>query len=298
MADSEKTKSLTADDFKKKFNLENISFPEPLAFSNAIGIGVKKVYPTGFASVYGVEIARHKPQPTSRKSLFAHVAYGKDTPEGVILMSDKKLSDPIDLNFDDEFSFDLQTDKFYYKDQEIRPEEIFTIIDKAHKKPSQPITGFPLRCKLWFWRKFLTGVIKYLDIFLIGLLWVISGERIKGGIWRRIINIHSDKRYQIEGKDGLFEEARTMEFFGYKAKRWSVVFYCVLHLTIFSIFFWKKVSYSFIDQVFSSNFLALCYVVVSFATTESLVPRLLKSAINELTPRMFSNISDKKLAIS
>ena len=58
-----------------------------------------------------------------------------------------------------------------------------------------------------------------------------------------------------------------MEFFGYKAKRWSVVFYCLLHLTIFSFFYWKSIEYVFVNEMLNNNFLALCYVVVSFALT-------------------------------
>lgn len=87
-------KNLTAEEFKDKFTLSSEDFAEVGAFSNAIGIYAKKVYPNGYASSYGVEIARHKPQPVSRKSLFAHVTYGKNASDGVYLF-DNKLSDPI-----------------------------------------------------------------------------------------------------------------------------------------------------------------------------------------------------------
>ncbi len=298
MTDDENIKAvITAEDFKKRFNLKNIGFPEPTVFSNAVGISVKKVYPDEHASMYGVEISRRRPQTTPLLSLDAHVVYGKDTKDGVTLMMDKKLSEPIDLDFTDEFSFDTSTGKFYHRGRQIEPEEIFSIMDTAHKKPTKLTAGLLLRIRLWIWRILIPHTIKYLDLFLIKALWIISGEKIKGNIWRRVVNIYSRIKSQIE-EDQDFVKSKPMDFFGYEAKRWSVVFYCSLHLAIFSFFYWKGIKYTFVTQILDNNFLALCYVVVSFAFTESWLPRRIKSIINEITPRVFSNISNRKISVS
>lgn len=289
-----------AEQFRTQFSFAHDGFSEPIPWTDAVGFSRVRKFANEYASLYKFGIVETELQNvSSRKSLWISVSYGKETMGGISLGSEKHtLSDPIELDFKDEFFCNVTTNKFYYHDKEITPQKILSTIEETHMKPTKKVGGFVLRCRLWFWRKFLPSLIKYFDIFLIGLLWLVSGERIKENIFRRLLGTRSERfKESIPTKEAEFEQSKTMDFFGYKAKRWSVVFYCGLHLLIFFFSFWRGMEYSWLTAIFTSNFLALCYVVISFAFTEALVPQTLKWIISKATPKAFGSISFKRMKV-
>ncbi|MFA6278658.1 MAG: hypothetical protein WCS97_00910 [Candidatus Paceibacterota bacterium] len=296
----EMEREVISNQLREHFAFPYKDFSKPVRWIDSVGFSLVRKASNGYASLYKIGIVDEVLQKDStRKSLWISVGYGKETIEGITYTSEKrKLSDPIDLDFRDEFSYDIGAEKFYYHEKEVTPIEVLTNIEEAHMRPTKKVNGFILRCRLWFWRELLPFLVKGFDLFLIGLLWIVSGERIKADIFARMMRKYSESAQErIPAKDVEYEESKTMDFFGYKAKRWSVVFYCALHLFIFVLSLWNSIEYLWLTIIFTSNFLALCYVVVSFAITEALIPQVLKSMINKMTPKIFSGVAFKRLKI-
>ena len=153
-----------------------------------------------------------------------------------------------------------------------------------------------LRFRLLFWRLILPKIIEVIDNILNVLLLLISGEKIQGDIMGRLMRKHLDKGLEVPNL--IFGETEKMDFFGYKAKRWSVVFYCFVHLFVYIVFFYLLGHRNnLLSAIFRNNFLALCYVVITFSFTESFIPKVLKLTIKKITPKIFEDISFKKLKI-
>ena len=289
-----------SDRLREHFSFAYNDFLEPIQWSDGVGLSRIKKFSDGFASLYkiGIRDIQFQKEDT-RKKLSITVSHGQETSGGISLGSNKKgISSPIDFSSREDFSYDVSTDKFYKLGAEVSPQSILSNLEEIHLRPTKKVRGIIVRSRLLFWRKALPFLLTWFDLFLVFLLWLISGERINRDILDRLIGTGSDKPHEpIESSEVKFEESKKMEFFGYKAKRWSVVFYCLLHLGIFGLGYWEQIKYPWLVTVFSNNFLALCYVVVSFATTEALMPRALKSMIYKITPQTFGFISFKNIKV-
>lgn len=274
-------------------------FDSPVLFTDAVGFRVRKGRDNGNASSLNIYIPNEEFQKeTSRKALVVTTNYGEEVGGGIKLSSTREsLYNPLSLAFQ-EFSYDLDSKELFENGKEIPAKDLLSKVIDVHERPSKLWGGFYTRCRLWFWRILLPAAITYFDLFLIYLLWIISGEKIKDSIMRRLIdNTHSEKPQKIE-KEDLFEKTKKINFFGYEAKRWSVIFYCSVHLIIYVIVL-KLGLYSFaISHIFANTFLAGCYVVVSFAVTESLIPTALKTSITKITPNAFRDIAFKSIAFN
>lgn len=282
-----------------QFAFQRIGFSDPIKWSDGVGLSRIKKFPDGRASLYKIGIGQEEIQKdTTKKKVSISVSHGKEVMGGISLGSETGLSSPIDLSFRDDFTYDLQEKKFYYRNKVLTPIEVLAKVEEVHERPTKKVGGLFLRSRLWFWRKLLPGVIRLLDLLLIGLLWLISGERVTDNILKRLLGLHSEKaREGISSKRVQFEEVGTIDFFGYKAKRWSVVFYCGLHLLIFAIYILLQVEYEWLTKVLTNSFLVLCYVVVSFSITEALIPKFLKSIIGKITPELFGSIAFKSIKV-
>lgn len=297
--------TITSEDFRELFSFPYNDFSDPIPWSDAVGMSRVKKYPNGFASLYKIGVVdREFRKETKRKQLWVTASYGKDTPNGITLGSAEKISDPVDIEFKDEFSVDLETKTFYFKGKEISPLGILTLVEKNHTKPTKFVRGFILRVRLRFWRKLLPFLIKIFDVFIQCVLWIISGERTKEDVWGRMIaDIHT--RYEdpirtnrptpLEHRE--FKEGDTIDFFGYKAKRWSVVFYSSVHLFIFIVAYIMDKQSPILTKLFSNSFLTLCYIVVSFAGSEYLLPEILKKILNNFIPKIFNKVTFKRIKI-
>lgn len=270
---------------KFKFPFENFSLP--VAYSGDVGFSVIQEHENNRASIYHIVIDNKNTNPI--KKIRSGVNYGEKTDDGIKLGVDSNLFNPIDLDFPDEFTYNSQTNKFYFRKKEIEAKDILLKTKKVHIRPTKLILGLPLRLKLWFWRKALPLVIKAIDFLLIFTLWVVSGERTKDDIFKRLLIDYHEKETV---KEIEFEPTKKIDFFGYEAKRWSVIFYSFIHL----ILFYFKIFSGSLNNVLENSFFALCYIVVSFFITESLIPEILKSII-KLTPKMFGYIAFKRLKV-
>jgi len=284
---------ITSKELLDFFELPFDDFSAGKEWKDDIGFSTIKKHRDGYISLYKVGIYK---EDKGLKRLLVSVSYGQETEGGVRLGTGRNgLSDPIDLDFDNEFFFDELNQKFFHFKKEISPKAILLYVDKIHEKPTRMVGGLFLRTRLWFWREGLPSIIKIFDVAMIWFLWLISGEKIKGDILARYFGQKFEKKK--EGIDVIeFGKSETMDFFGYHAKRWSVVFYCSLHLVIYYIFYLIDKSCSLASRISSDNFLILCYVVISFAITESMIPNFLKFIIKQ-TPTVFTKIAFRRINV-
>lgn len=287
------------DELILRFNALPKNFSQPIKWDDGTGFSVIEKYRDGNASLYKIGFGKaQEDSSSSLKSLWVSVSYGQDIPGGISMRSSQKIQDPIDLVFRDEFFYDTNTLKCYEGKKVISPNDLLSEIENKHKLPTKiTISGLRIRSKLWFWRVALPKFIQLCDLIIILILRIISGERTKDDIWKRLL-WRKDEDARKSNIDIEFENSKTMEFFGYKAKRWSVVFYCTLHLTIYLVFFCLfQAHYYVASKIGSNSFIILCYVVVSFAITESLIPKILKFLIETTIPSIFRKISFRIIKI-
>lgn len=289
---------MTTEDLVKQFELPFSNFSEPIKWQDDVGFSTVQSYGDGYGSLYKFGVYKQN-QEEDFKKLSISVSYGKETDGGISLGTGKRgIWDPIDLNFSNEFSYSESKEKFFYNKKEIKAKDILLYIEEVHKKPTKAVRGFFLRNKLWFWRKMLPTLIKFFDLILIIILYLISGEKIKNDILKRYFSEkYKESNNQKIDEEIEFEKNKTMEFFGYHAKRWSVVFYCSLHLLIYFFFFYLQNNhYHLTSNIGKNNFLALCYVVVSFTITEALIPKTIKNVISK-TPKIFAQVAFKSIEV-
>ncbi len=285
-----------SDKLKEALSFEREGFSEPIQWIDGVGVSRVKEMPNEHASLYKIGILdKEFQQESSKKRVNLGVSYGKKVFEGISLGSERQdLFGPIDFDNNDDFLFDISNFKFYRKDKEISPEKLLSDLEELHLKPTKLAKGFFLRSKLWLWRAFLPGLVKVVDSILIAILWIISGETVKGDILNRLFRGRDTEKVREPIPTIEFADSKKMDFFGYKAKRWSVVAYCFAHLTAFFIFFSYSIQSPFIEAMLKNNFTALCYVVVSFAVTEAGIPMALRFLIEQM-PRLYGNISFMRL---
>lgn len=286
-----KVSILNLQDFVANFQLPFSNFSSPTEWQDAFGFSTIQKYPEGFGSLYKIGI--HKQElAESLKKVSISVSYGKMTDSGVSLGTGRGgVWDPIDLDFSNEFFYDEVRNVIFRNKIEISGKNLLLFLEEIHKRPTKAIRGFPLRLKLLFWRKMLPAIIKIFDRFLVVVLWIISGEVIPQDIIKRFFSDRREEKVNKKISEIDFHTGKTMEFFGYHAKRWSVVFYCSLHLTIYLIFLYKQnVHFLLIGGIGRNSFLTLCYIVLSFAITESWLPDLIKFVIKK-TPNLFTKIA-------
>ncbi|HTX87111.1 MAG TPA: hypothetical protein VMC41_03550 [Candidatus Nanoarchaeia archaeon] len=292
---------ITAIEFREKFDFTSQDFSNPIEWTDGVGFSILKDYGDGHVSLYKIGISNkelNKNEPL--KKLWISVNYGEKLEGGVTLEPRKhSVWDPINLDFKDEYYYNIDNHKFYRNDLEIDAQQILANVKNAHELPTKMMPGLILRLRLWCWREALPNLVIFADKRIIDLLWLISGEKIEPNIYDRLFGRrhpeYSNK--SINEKDIKFIEPKLMDFFGYKAKRWSVVFYCIINLIIYAIYFFSPLRYQFLSKLIVNNFLALCYIVVSFAITEALVPRFLMYIIMDTMPKLLENLQFKIIKI-
>ena len=124
------------------------------------------------------------------------------------------------------------------------------------------------------------------------ILLIISGNRFtyKPILEEEILNDTIIKSKFSERKkmkmEEVLEEGKKFDFLAYKASRWSIIFYSLLHLLFYFISTFKDYKPIILTTIFKNNFLTLIYVIFSLWIIEAVLPKILISSI-----RLFSNCS-------
>ena len=227
----------------------------------------------------------------ARKPVVINVVYGKKTDNGVTMRQNPKPTEPLDLDFTDEYFYEPQTGFFYKKNRKIPARRILEEVYEKHIKTTRPLAGFFLRAKLEFWRKWLPIPLSWLAKFFHYCLYVISGDRYtyeflfqEENLNGEIISSRIDRRMgqKKDHPQGKEEEKETKKFnlFGIvDVPQWPIVFYSALHLVIWFVMQYLSIPTEKVEKFFSNNFLGILYVIVSFWLLETIIPFALKKLI-------------------
>ena len=289
--ESEQNKRLRA-----KFDFEKHGFYSVVPYIDTrLGFGCKKKLnseDTKNVSGIGFYISNKilDDQSSTRKAFYITATYGEELPEGIRMRTKQNFHEPLDLEFRDEFFYDISTEKIYKENLEVAPTDVLLEVYGKHIKTTRPIRGLILRTRLRFWRiwfpfipKLISGISHYLLLLISGdrytYEFLFGEEKLNG----RILSSNMSGRVgresdQSKGKDNE-KESKQIEFFGNKVQQWPIVFYSTLHLS-----FWVLIKYfgfytQQIDTFFSNNFLLVLYVIVSYWIVETVLPFLLKKFV-------------------
>lgn len=259
---------------------------EEVGFSFKKDFGDRK-----YVSLFHLIIDRRKIQDDgSKKPLIIAAVYGERTGDGVRVRSltSKELRNPIDLDFYDEYYFDIDTDKFYARNTLISPRALLSDIYSKHILPTKLLRGLPFRLRYRLWKFWVPKLLGFIYWLLQKILFVVSGDRYA---YRHLFKEETlndeiiDSRFperigELKPKGRLKEKsAKSIQFFGMSVPQWPIVFYSAIHLSLVAWYEYNYLDIGIIDTVIGNNFYVVCYVIVSFWLVETLIPLILKFLI-------------------
>lgn len=287
--------------FLAKFSrgLKTHGFDSPVPFHEPeVGISFKKkLKDDDYVSL--IKLAVLDDGEPRRNNLFASATYGKDNGSSIEIRSleNTKLDDPVDLVFNDEFYYDPVAKQIYHGKKKISPLQLLNEVYGKHIKPTRTLAGFLLRVRFWFWRYFLRDLIEIFGKIAKVVLFVISGTRYSyDAFWEGTELADSYANPEGDGKEKSKGGEEKLNFLGYKAKRWPILFYCSLHLGAYMLCSLFDIKPHIIVVLLQNNFLTLVYVVVSISLIESVIPDSLKKLIRALS-RLSLKLSFKKITV-
>lgn len=250
-------------------------------------------YPGNRSSLYKLGIREEdQKKDASIKTLWGSVVYGERTDGGLRHLSRYEINEPIGLDFGKEFFFDQDSNQYYHNNKIIQPNQIFGIMEEAHMRPSKSLNGLWLRTQLR-WVFLLRYLINICDIFFRVVLWVISGARVIEDVNVRLVHVQMGREIPIE-----FSESKEIEFFGFKTRRWPVVFYSGIHLIIYAaMYYFDFKKPGILLSINSVPFLTLCYAIASFSLIEYLAPTLIKRIIKTNIPKIYWGVTTWRIKV-
>ena len=311
---SQKTSSELNSKFKAKFGLPACNFLVPIDLEDVeIGFSIyKNREKEGFKSLFRIYIENKKLEKVGdEKSIIVTVSYGKECDDGIIVSSsefDKKISWPIDLSSKEEFSYDINSNKFYYKKSnrfyhkkiEIRGIDILKKVDQWHMKTTKTFLGFWLRTKIFFYHILLAYFFKLIFYLFASIQYLISGNKNKS-IYGDISE--SEKHIQTTiPQDVSTNRSAPINLFGYFVDPWIAILYGIFNLTAFIIFYLSNYRPGWLVVLFKNNFLTLMYGIVTLGLFNTILPKLLKHnnimiGILKRLQKYFYIFSSKKVKI-
>lgn len=296
-----------------KFDFEKHDFYSVSPYIDTqIGFGCKKkLKPQDTENVSGIGIyipsRTLSDTTTTRKAFYATATYGKELSDGIQMRTDQNPSEPLDLEFRDEFFYDTATEKIYKGTKEIEANEMLLEIYNKHVKTTRPIRGLVLRLKLRFWRVILPWILTFVSNIFHYLLLLISGDRYSYNFLfqeekqnGQIISSRMEGRVHRSKEEAKAKEedkeAKKIDFFGNKVPQWPIVFYSALHLGVWFVVMYREIPTDQIEDFFGNSFLVVLYVIVSFWLLETIFPLLLKKLIKYTSTLSFL-ASHKKINV-
>ncbi len=284
-------------EFVSKFKdlLEKKGFHGFTPFTQGVGFGVyKKLRDSDIDRVTLFRVGISDDNANGKLPLSAGASYGVMSDYGVRLRNGEEIfiNDPVDMESRNDYFYDTKTKTLFKKDRQITPEELIDDIYNLHIKPTKVVRGFLLRIKLRIWRTWLPFIFTSLSNIFHYLLLIISGNRYtfepfveEEKINNEIISTKSTL-HKVKEKESL-QESKKFHFFDYEASRWSIVFYSLVHLALYSYFFYINYKPAYITTILENNFLIIIYVVCSLWMLESIIPLIFMFLIKRFSKLAF-----------
>ncbi len=281
---------------RSKFDFEKYGFYGVTHYIDAqIGFGCKKkLNPKDTKNVSGIGFyipnRTYNELGSTRKAFYITATYGEELPEGIRMRTQQNFHEPLDLEFRDEFFYDISTEKLYKGNEETTGNEVLLEVYGKHIRTTRPIRGLYLRTKLRFWRVWFPWPLKMLSNVSHYLLFFISGDKYSYEFLFQEENLNGEIiSSKMEGRVGrnkesakvreVEKESKQIDFFGNKVPQWPIVFYSILHLIFWFLLKYFNVKTDQIENFFSNNFLLVLYVIVSFWFIETVLSFLLKRLV-------------------
>lgn len=267
--------------FKAKFGLPQHGFSTPIDLED-IGLGfstLKDRQEPEFKSLFHVYITQQNcVKPEALKPVTVTVAYGKATTDGIITGSTefkRKLNWPIGINFDNEFFYNTQSEKFYYQGKEIDGIDILKKADQVHMTTTRFFAGLGLRTQMAFFNVFLAFIIKLFFYLVATIYQLISG--IKASIYDFNLNKLLSRRAELDmSYKPETASSKPISIYGYDVKKEIAFSYSVLHLLVYAYLYKRNIKPAWVLEIFQDGFLTLMYALTSLGIINIILSGLFK----------------------
>lgn len=259
------------DNFKKKFDLSNNGFSEPIDLKDdkVIGFSVFKeqvqLQRRGFKSLYHVYIKREEfNKEDDKKSIIITAVYGKMTNGGLVsYSSDFKIGSkwPVELFSEGEFFYNTKTQDLFYNNEIISGIKLLQLIDAQHLKPSRPIKGAWFRAKKFYYYSIST-FLKLLFFLFSSIQYLFSGKKVN---------------FYLFEKDSINPEAKLgkhLKIFEYIVEAWIGVIYALIHFVAYCFLLYYDVRPLWLITIFKNPFLTVMYVIISLGLLDATLSKL------------------------
>ena len=166
------------------FDFAEFGFTNITPFTdNDVGVSFQKKdkVKEGYSSLFHVFFSRKEfnNDEIRRKPLIVTAVYGEERHGGVGIrgITPQNLKEPIDLDFYDEFYYDIDKKELYKRKTKISGAKLLKFILSKHFKTTKPIRGFYVRFKIAFLRFWLPKICQFVSKIFYYLLLVISGDK-------------------------------------------------------------------------------------------------------------------------
>lgn len=285
--------------FIEKFHPEKFGFFDLATFSNLkIGFSIKKRLNNKKDDNNITLLSIYIPDRTlttrdDKKLLSIRTTYGEKAEGGGVVIREKaKLMEPVDAEFPDEYYYDIKDKEFFKRNKKILADCIINEIYNTHIKSTKMFKGLWIRTKIEFYHIIVKSIFALISKIFFGLLFMISGDRYtyepileSEKLNNKVIKSKYEKIDDRDMKENL-RPGEKFDFLGYKASRWSIIFYSILHFIFYIIFFLVNYRPVFLTTVFKNNFLLLVYAVLSLWIIEVAAQKCFKFLI-----RLFSKLA-------
>ncbi len=291
-------------EFLDAFNIgESTDYYEPILLSDTkFGFSIKRKYPDSIAFKPALKqngdsdtvavlwiVLRDKAELQAGKFLLTarisayslwstnHFEYDEsnpDSPTAEAVEKSKKTPRPVDLEYRDDFYYDSKNKVFLdKKNRPISGESILNYVFQEHCDTTHKLKGFELQFKN-FVRKFFQTV-------LASVIW--SLKFILAQIFRTKVIAENSLSELFDGyKDIEKTETETLDVFGYKASKSTIILFSVIISTLCYLKYEELVELKYFKYISADNFLVVVHSIVALAIIEIIPQAILLRTLNQL----------------
>lgn len=283
----------------RNFKIENTDFYDLIEFRpGEVGFSVKRKYKDSEA-ISLLKVGILKGSESNKKPLYVGATFGtlNANKDAVALRIGRKKTwkEPIDLESKDDYYYDVAKNKLFKNDKPIEGIALLKDFYKVHLASRKTLKGLVIRLRLDFWQ-LLARLFMFISKTLGLLLRFVSGTQFSYDPFLAGFE-DSESLSGRQKPEPEIKESSKIDFLGYSASKWAVLFYCILHLSVYAVFIFANLRIEIITVLIKNNFLTVAYVIVSLWLIESAFPQLLKLGIRQTSEVSF-NLQYRKVNIN
>jgi len=255
-------------------------------FEDELGFSIKKdLRNDGNTSQLSFYFQKQKVKENLAPILIS-ATYGQKVENGVRVRSKVNFLDPVDLNSENDYFYDINNGKLLKGKREITPDHLIDEIYNIHIKSIKSLRGFFNTAKLFFWRVFVKNIYTILSVILRLLLFLVKGNRysyeplfekeISDG---QVVRAKYPDMVSLPRLKDKEKKSEVFNFWGYKVEFWVMAFYSALNLSIYLYFELNNFTPKIVNKILENNLLLINYAFLSLYLVDIIIPSLLKWSI-------------------